>query len=54
MANEISEIPEGFNLNSKIARQLSARKDTIASNENLEWGTGEALAFATLLKKVIT
>lgn len=51
LANEISEIPEGFNLNSKIARQLSARKDTIASNENLEWGTGEALAFATLLKE---
>lgn len=51
LANLISEVPAEFNLNSKIARQLQARKDTIKADEAFEWGTGEALAMATLLQE---
>jgi len=51
LANLISEVPAGFNLNSKIARQLQSRKETIKTDTAFEWGTGEALAMATLLQE---
>ncbi|HUC69253.1 MAG TPA: 2-oxoglutarate dehydrogenase E1 component [Stellaceae bacterium] len=41
-------VPEGFNLNRKIARQLEAKKKAIESGTGIDWSTGEALAFATL------
>ncbi|HZB89937.1 MAG TPA: 2-oxoglutarate dehydrogenase E1 component [Stellaceae bacterium] len=41
-------VPEGFNLNRKIARQLEAKQKAIESGEGIDWSTGEALAFATL------
>ncbi len=41
-------VPEGFNLNRKIARQLEAKKKAIESGEGIDWATGEALAFGTL------
>lgn len=51
LANTISEVPNDFTLNSKISRQLKARKEAIKNNSLLEWGTGEALAMATLLQE---
>lgn len=47
----LSTIPEGFNANSKIARQMKARADAAQSGEGIDWGMGEALAFASLLKE---
>ncbi|HUK00106.1 MAG TPA: 2-oxoglutarate dehydrogenase E1 component [Stellaceae bacterium] len=41
-------VPEGFNLNRKIARQLEAKRKAIESGAGIDWATGEALAFATL------
>lgn len=41
--------PADFNVNSKIARQLEAKKQAIETGEGLDWATGEALAFGTLL-----
>ncbi|HQT62990.1 MAG: 2-oxoglutarate dehydrogenase E1 component [Acidocella sp. 20-57-95] len=41
--------PENFDLNSKILRQLEAKKAMIDSGEGIDWATGEALAFGTLL-----
>ncbi|MBB3899402.1 2-oxoglutarate dehydrogenase E1 component [Roseococcus suduntuyensis] len=41
--------PGDFNLNPKIARQLDAKKQSIESGEGIDWATGEALAFGTLL-----
>jgi 2-oxoglutarate dehydrogenase E1 component len=41
-------IPDGFNLNRKIARQLEAKKKAVETGEGVDWSTGEALAFATL------
>lgn len=44
----LTTVPAGFNLNSKIARQLSARRTAIESGTGIDWATGEALAFGTL------
>jgi 2-oxoglutarate dehydrogenase E1 component len=41
-------VPDGFNLNRKIARQLEAKKKAFDSGEGIDWATAEALAFATL------
>jgi 2-oxoglutarate dehydrogenase E1 component len=45
----ISRVPEGFDVNPKIARQLEAKRHMIERGEGVDWATGEALAFGTLL-----
>ncbi len=45
----LCRVPEKFNLNPKIARQLEAKKTAIEGGEGIDWATGEALAFGTLL-----
>jgi len=45
----LCRVPGSFNLNPKIARQLEAKQAAIDSGEGLDWATGEALAFGTLL-----
>ncbi|WP_445680010.1 2-oxoglutarate dehydrogenase E1 component [Radicibacter daui] len=44
----ITTVPDSFNLNPKIARQLKAKQDMMSSGEGFDWATGEALAFGTL------
>ena len=41
--------PENFEVNSKIVRQLEAKQTMMDSGEGIDWATGEALAFGTLL-----
>ncbi len=48
-----SNFPNTFNINSKIKKILSNRLETIISGNNIDWGTAEALAFASLLSKNI-
>ena len=45
----LSKPPENFDLNPKILRQLEAKKQMIDSGEGIDWATGEALAFGTLM-----
>jgi 2-oxoglutarate dehydrogenase E1 component len=45
----LSRPPENFDLNPKILRQLEAKKVMIESGEGIDWATGEALAFGTLM-----
>ncbi len=45
----LSHVPDGFAVNPKIARQLDAKRAMIATGEGIDWATGEALAFGTLL-----
>ena len=45
----ISEPPSNFNTNSKIIRQLTAKREMIETQQNVDWATAEALAFGTLL-----
>jgi len=47
----LSKIPEGVVLNSKIIRQLEAKKAMMESGAGIDWATGEALAFGSLLKE---
>jgi 2-oxoglutarate dehydrogenase E1 component len=41
--------PANFDVNPKILRQLEAKRAMIESGEGIDWTTGEALAFGTLL-----
>ncbi len=43
------KVPEGFRLNSKIARQLDAKRAMMETGQGIDWATGEALAFGSLL-----
>lgn len=51
LMDEITKIPTGFNANPKIVRQIETRKQVVDSGENIDWGCGEALAFASLLNE---
>ncbi|WP_020675148.1 2-oxoglutarate dehydrogenase E1 component [Geopsychrobacter electrodiphilus] len=45
----ITHIPNNFNPHKKIASLLQRRMEQITQGEKIDWGTGEALAFASLL-----
>ncbi|PPQ31841.1 2-oxoglutarate dehydrogenase E1 component [Rhodopila globiformis] len=45
----LSHVPDGFNVNPKIARQLEAKAEAFESGQGIDWATGEALAFGSLL-----
>ena len=44
----ITSVPEGFSLNSKIARQFEAKRKMVEDGEGFDWATAEALAFGSL------
>jgi len=45
----LTSVPQGFNLNPKIARQLEAKKQMFAGAEGFDWATAEALAYGSLV-----
>ncbi len=45
----LATLPEGFNVNSKIARQLEQKKEMFETGQGFDWGTAEAMAFGSLL-----
>ena len=45
----LSTAPQDFEVNPKIARQLDAKRAMIDTGEGIDWATGEALAFGSLL-----
>jgi len=45
----LAQVPETFDLNPKIARQLEAKRQMIETGEGIDWSTAEAMAFGTLL-----
>ncbi len=45
----LTTLPETFKVNTKIARQLEQKKEMFKSGEGFDWGTAEAMAFASLL-----
>lgn len=47
----LTEVPEGFSVNKKLQRVLEAKKQMFETGEGFDWATGEALAFASLLKE---
>ena len=45
----LTHVPDNFNVNPKITRQLNAKAKMFETGEGIDWATGEALAFGTLL-----
>jgi len=45
----LATVPADFKANSKITRQLEAKRAAVESGEGIDWATGEALAFGSLL-----
>ncbi|MCK5501584.1 MAG: 2-oxoglutarate dehydrogenase E1 component, partial [Tritonibacter mobilis] len=45
----LTTLPEGYPVHKTIGRFLDARKKMFDSGEGFDWGTGEALAFGSLL-----
>ena len=48
---KITTIPQNFNANPKIIRQVEARKQVVEDGKEIDWGTAESLAFATLINE---
>src|SRR5258706_4218303 len=46
---KLTEYPKDFKVNSKIVRQLEAKRKMVETGEGIDWSTAEALAFGTLL-----
>lgn len=45
---KLTEIPEGFTMIRQLDRILKRKEEMFVNGEGLDWGTGEALAFASL------
>jgi 2-oxoglutarate dehydrogenase E1 component len=50
IGKKITAAPEGFHLHRTVQRFLDNRAKAIESGEGIDWATGEALAFCSLLK----
>jgi 2-oxoglutarate dehydrogenase E1 component len=51
LAKSLTDIPQEFKANSKIERLFESRRAMAETGEHIDWGMGEALAYATLLKE---
>jgi 2-oxoglutarate dehydrogenase E1 component len=51
VAHALTTVPEGFDLNRKIARRLPAQLKAIEDRATVDWGLAELLAFGTLLSE---
>ncbi|MBI3420414.1 MAG: 2-oxoglutarate dehydrogenase E1 component [Proteobacteria bacterium] len=49
VGHAISVVPQSFNLNPKIAKQLEEKMKAIDTGHGIDWATAEALAFGTLV-----
>ncbi|ANB14016.1 alpha-ketoglutarate dehydrogenase KGD1 [Sugiyamaella lignohabitans] len=47
----VSTVPEDFNLHRNLKRILNTRLKSIEEGKNIDWSTGEALAFGSLVKE---
>jgi 2-oxoglutarate dehydrogenase E1 component len=45
----LTRVPAGFDVHPRIARQLEAKQAMLDAGEGIDWATGEALAFGSLL-----
>jgi len=48
---KITTIPQNFNANPKIVRQVETRKQVVEDGKEIDWGTAESLAFASLINE---
>jgi 2-oxoglutarate dehydrogenase E1 component len=52
LGERLLDVPEGFEVNQKLLRQLERRRETLREG-GIDWGHAEALAFASLLEEGI-
>lgn len=45
----LTKIPEGFTIHKRLERVLNEKKEKLEAGQNIDWATGEALAFGSLL-----
>jgi 2-oxoglutarate dehydrogenase E1 component len=45
----LTSVPAGFEVHPRIRRQLEAKREMLESGQGIDWATGEALAFGSLL-----
>ncbi len=48
-AEEMARLPEGFTVHPKLDKILQGRREAVLSGGDLDWGTAEGLAYASLL-----
>lgn len=48
---KITKVPDGFRVHRTVQRFLDTRAKAIESGEGIDWATGEALAFCTLMEE---
>ena len=51
IGQSLAKVPESFNLNRKIDRQLKAKLEMMETGENLDWAMGEALGYGSLVNE---
>ncbi|MBU0755484.1 MAG: 2-oxoglutarate dehydrogenase E1 component, partial [Planctomycetes bacterium] len=51
IAKALTSIPDGFNLNPKVARKLNEQLKQVEENGAIDWGFAELLAFGSLLRE---
>src|SRR5262245_56483608 len=51
IGEKITEIPVGFHIHRTLQRFLQNRRKAIETGEGIDWATGEALAFCSLLRE---
>ena len=49
VASALTTVPEGFNLNRKIARRLPGQLEAVENRGDVDWGLAELLAYGSLL-----
>ncbi|MGE8161162.1 2-oxoglutarate dehydrogenase E1 component [Paraburkholderia sp. NPDC080076] len=49
LAQQISTIPDGFEIHPLVGKMIAARREMAAGRKPVDWGMGEHLAFASLL-----
>ena len=49
VGHALARVPKNFNVHPRLIRQLNAKREMIDSGQGIDWATGEALAFGTLM-----
>ncbi|MCC0012432.1 MAG: 2-oxoglutarate dehydrogenase E1 component [Rhodobiaceae bacterium] len=51
IGHTLTTVPEGFNVHRTIQRFLKNREEMIETGQKIDWATGEALAFGSLMRE---
>ena len=49
IGKSLTAVPKGFNIHKTVSRMLKNKEESIKSGTNIDWATGEAFAFGSLL-----